>query len=259
MPARAAAFVFGGGGPAGPGRGARGQPVVDLPEHQGAPRARPGARGPHEETLEAAVGWHLEREHDRIARSRRSQQLQYRVAGPPWARPVAPWACSGAPPVSGPSERHTLGRGHALPLQGAHRPRVPLRPGGAPAATPWGSSSTRCACRSCKRDRPEVEELTGQRWVPVLVLGDEVVHDSHRILEYLDWLGGGRQGSVRAELGGRVTRTRAQRSAHVAGGDDGLGALAEPPAGAAGALQAPGQRVRCSAASEQAARRRSAR
>ena len=39
-----------------------------------------------------------------------------------------------------------------------------------------------------KRDRPEVEELTGQRWVPVLVHGDEVVSDSHRILEYLNWL-----------------------------------------------------------------------
>jgi glutaredoxin len=39
-----------------------------------------------------------------------------------------------------------------------------------------------------KRDRPEIEELTGQRWVPVLVHGDEVVHDSHRILEYLEWL-----------------------------------------------------------------------
>ena len=36
---------------------------------------------PHEETLEATVAWHLEREHDRIARTRRSQQLQYRVAG----------------------------------------------------------------------------------------------------------------------------------------------------------------------------------
>ena len=33
---------------------------------------------PHEETLEATVAWHLEREHDRIARTRRSQQLQYR-------------------------------------------------------------------------------------------------------------------------------------------------------------------------------------
>ena len=40
-----------------------------------------------------------------------------------------------------------------------------------------------------KRDRPEVEELTGQRWVPVLVHGEEVVHDSHRIIEYLDLRG----------------------------------------------------------------------
>ena len=39
-----------------------------------------------------------------------------------------------------------------------------------------------------KRDRPEVEELTGQRWVPVLVHGDDVIHDSHRIMEYLEWL-----------------------------------------------------------------------
>ena len=41
-----------------------------------------------------------------------------------------------------------------------------------------------------KRDRPEVEELSGQRWVPVLVDGEEVIHDSHRILEYLDWVEG---------------------------------------------------------------------
>ena len=36
---------------------------------------------PHEETLETTVGWHLDREHDRIARTRRSQQVQYRLAG----------------------------------------------------------------------------------------------------------------------------------------------------------------------------------
>jgi dihydroflavonol-4-reductase len=36
---------------------------------------------PHEETLEATVTWHMEREHDRIRRTRRSQQMQYRVAG----------------------------------------------------------------------------------------------------------------------------------------------------------------------------------
>lgn len=35
--------------------------------------------------------------------------------------------------------------------------------------------------------RPEIEELTGQRRVPVLVDGDEIVHDSKRIIEYLEW------------------------------------------------------------------------
>jgi glutathione S-transferase len=43
-----------------------------------------------------------------------------------------------------------------------------------------------------KSERPEVEELTGQRRVPVLVHDDEVIHDSHRILEYLRWLEGER-------------------------------------------------------------------
>lgn len=37
-----------------------------------------------------------------------------------------------------------------------------------------------------KRHRPEVEDLTGQRWVPVLVHGQEVIHDSRRILEHLE-------------------------------------------------------------------------
>lgn len=35
--------------------------------------------------------------------------------------------------------------------------------------------------------RPEIEELTGQRRVPVLVDGDEVICDSKRIIEYLGW------------------------------------------------------------------------
>jgi glutathione S-transferase len=38
-----------------------------------------------------------------------------------------------------------------------------------------------------KRDRPEIGELTKQDRVPVLVDGDEVIHDSRRILQYLDW------------------------------------------------------------------------
>jgi glutathione S-transferase len=38
-----------------------------------------------------------------------------------------------------------------------------------------------------RADRPEIEELTRQRRVPVLVDGDEIVHDSKRIVEYLEW------------------------------------------------------------------------
>jgi glutathione S-transferase len=41
---------------------------------------------------------------------------------------------------------------------------------------------------SLKKDRPEIEELTGQRWVPVLVHGEEVIHDSHRVCEYVEWV-----------------------------------------------------------------------
>jgi glutathione S-transferase len=35
--------------------------------------------------------------------------------------------------------------------------------------------------------RPEVEELTGQRRVPVLVIDGEAICDSRRILEYLEF------------------------------------------------------------------------
>ena len=39
-----------------------------------------------------------------------------------------------------------------------------------------------------RSQRPEVEDLTKQRRVPVLVHGEEVIHDSNRIVEYLDRL-----------------------------------------------------------------------
>lgn len=42
--------------------------------------------------------------------------------------------------------------------------------------------------RAMKRDRPEIGDLTGQRWVPVLVHGEEVIHDSKRIIQYLEHL-----------------------------------------------------------------------
>ncbi|MGI8633201.1 MAG: glutathione S-transferase N-terminal domain-containing protein [Solirubrobacterales bacterium] len=38
-----------------------------------------------------------------------------------------------------------------------------------------------------RAERPEIEHLTRQLHVPVLVDGDEIIHDSKRILEYLQW------------------------------------------------------------------------
>ena len=38
-----------------------------------------------------------------------------------------------------------------------------------------------------RRDRPEVEALTGQRHVPVVVLDGEAICDSRRIVEHLRW------------------------------------------------------------------------
>jgi glutathione S-transferase len=35
--------------------------------------------------------------------------------------------------------------------------------------------------------RPEIVELTKMAYVPVLVDGDEVINDSRRVLQYLDW------------------------------------------------------------------------
>ena len=45
--------------------------------------------------------------------------------------------------------------------------------------------------RKRRGNRPEIVELTGQDRVPVLVDGDEVIHDSRRILQYLDFAHGG--------------------------------------------------------------------
>jgi glutathione S-transferase len=42
-------------------------------------------------------------------------------------------------------------------------------------------------------EREEVEALTGQAVVPVLVLGDEAICDSRRIVEHLRWLDDERQ------------------------------------------------------------------
>ena len=47
-----------------------------------------------------------------------------------------------------------------------------------------------------KGKRPEIEELTSQRRVPVLIDGEEVITDSKRILEYLDWRYGNDEGGA---------------------------------------------------------------
>jgi glutathione S-transferase len=41
--------------------------------------------------------------------------------------------------------------------------------------------------RRRRSQRPEIVELTKTPYVPVLVDGEEVVSDSRRILQYLDW------------------------------------------------------------------------
>ena len=39
-----------------------------------------------------------------------------------------------------------------------------------------------------KADRDDVQELTGQNRVPLLVIGRDAICDSHRIVEHLRWL-----------------------------------------------------------------------
>jgi glutathione S-transferase len=51
-----------------------------------------------------------------------------------------------------------------------------------------------------KRDRPEVVALSGQHAVPLLVLDGEVICDSRRIVEHLQWRDASAK-AVRAEPG----------------------------------------------------------
>jgi len=53
-----------------------------------------------------------------------------------------------------------------------------------------------------RRDRPEIEELTGQAVVPVLEIGGEAICDSARIVEHLRWLDDERQRASSVDDGG---------------------------------------------------------
>ena len=114
---------------------------------------------PHEETLEATVAWHLEREHDRIARTRRSQQIQYRLAG------LALGAAEGAGrtvvlPVTSVAPPATFGlrRGlRRLPEEGLAwpAPRLQERWSKSPRRHRWTPASRRAPrAVSCWRGRP---------------------------------------------------------------------------------------------------------
>jgi glutathione S-transferase len=59
--------------------------------------------------------------------------------------------------------------------------------------------------RVLQRHRPEIEELTGQRWVPALVHGDQLIHDSKRICQYLDRLIEERAATTSKARGRRAT------------------------------------------------------
>jgi hypothetical protein len=86
-----------------------------------------------------------------------------------------------------PAERN--GEGSALVLYRCRTPTNVLCPCGAVArrlsALGLAPRVERVPYR--RSPRPEIEELTGQHRVPVLVDGDEVIHDSRRILQYLDF------------------------------------------------------------------------
>jgi len=69
-----------------------------------------------------------------------------------------------------------------------------------------------------RKGRPEIEELTRQKRVPVLVDGDEVIHDSKRILEYLEWKypRTERPRERKAKRDGREKRARAEKASKKA-------------------------------------------
>ena len=62
-----------------------------------------------------------------------------------------------------------------------------------------------------RNSRPEIEELTRQRRVPVLVDGDEVIHDSKRIIQYLEWKYGKDEVEPKKEKPDRPARKGTQK------------------------------------------------
>ena len=143
------------------GRGARRVTELDLPLHEGEAGARLAgapARGDARRNRRLAP----EREHARIARSRRSQQIQWR----------SPAQIGAAEEAAGLVRRLTS----ATTLTTLPRVTTLYR----------CKAPTDLVCRCGEGSGGG--GVDRHRWVPVLVHQEEVIHDSHRILEYLEWL-----------------------------------------------------------------------
>ncbi len=180
-------------------RGEGGEPVVDLQRSQGEARARlerPLARGDARGDGGVLDG----------ARRRSHQAVAVRPAASVQARR--------------PGAREPRRRGWRRRTAAREGSLTRARPSDSPAASyyPRSVATTLYRCKTptdyfcpcgrvarrlryagieydevrvavLQRDRPEMEALTGQRWVPVLVHGDEVIHDSRRIIQYVEAIG----------------------------------------------------------------------
>ena len=152
-------------------RGAVGAALVDLPEHSreaGAGLRPAPARGDPRRRRAVAV---------RRAGRPSGRHERAGAAGDRRARTrVAAWARGS----------FIDERGRPLPLPDADQRALPLRRGRRKLRKLGVEHRTERVPQRRSR-RPEIEELTGQRRVPVLVDGDEVIHDSKRIAQYLDF------------------------------------------------------------------------
>ena len=205
---------------------------------------------PHEETLEATVAWYLEREHDRIVRSRHSQGFQYRAAGGGdrapargprrrapataqlWARPAlisAAWPPSTAarlPPTScAAAERSRAAC--ARPGIEYDEVRVPFlkrdRPGGRGADRP--ALGTRCWCTATRSSTTRT--ASSSTWTTSQTAPEP------------------RRSCLMAVAGSRSPHGwPRQRAARLAADPDGLGTLAGALRRGEGALRRQAPRVR---------------
>ena len=128
----------------------------------------------HEDTLQTTIDWYREREPARLKAPGARQPLALRAAG------------LGLRTAGG------MLRSFAPMSATLHRCRTPtdwLCPCGRVARElrrrGVDYEEVRVAWR--KRDRPEIEKLSGQRHVPLLVIEKDAICDSLRIIEHLEW------------------------------------------------------------------------